>query len=117
VSDGLVQDLGHILERSGVSATIETHNLPRHPELARLADNFGVDIQPWVLGGGDDYELIIVVPPARMTKLWDLARRYELDVFDIGEIRSPEEELRVLAADGTPLDVSSMGGFRHFERQ
>lgn len=114
VSDGLVQDLSHILSRSGVGATLETHNIPRHPELARLSENLEIDVQPWILSGGDDYELIIVVPPARMTKLWDLARRYDWDVFDIGEIRGPEEGLRVLAPDGTPLEPSSMGGFRHF---
>jgi thiamine-monophosphate kinase len=114
VSDGLVQDLGHILERSGVGATLETHNVPRHPELARLADNANVDVLPWILGGGDDYELIIIVPPARMTKLWDLARRHDWDVLDIGEIRSPEEGMRVLAPDGTPIEPSTLGGFRHF---
>lgn len=114
VSDGLAQDLGHILARSNVGASIETHNLPRHPELARLTDNTGVDVLPWILSGGDDYELLLVVPPARMTKLWDLARRHDWDVYDIGEIRSSQEGLRVLSADGTPLTLEKRG-FRHFE--
>ena len=114
VSDGLAQDLGHILRRSNVGASIETHNLPRHPELVRLADNTGVDILPWILSGGDDYELLMVVPPARMTKLWDLARRHDWNVFDIGEIRGSEEGLRVLGPDGAPVDVA-LHGFRHFE--
>lgn len=116
VSDGLAQDLGHILARSGVGATIETHSLPRHPDLVRLAANTGIDILPYILGGGDDYELLIAIPPARMTKLWDLARRYDWDVFDIGEIRSPEEGLRLLAPDGTPLATPARG-YRHFEKR
>lgn len=112
-SDGLVQDLGHLLQRSGVGACLETHNLPRHPDLVRLADEADVDLLPLLLAGGDDYELIIVTPPARMTKLWDLARRYDWDVFDIGEIRGPEEGMRVLAADGTPMNLDTTG-YRHF---
>ncbi len=113
VSDGLLADLRHILERSGVGASVETHNLPRHPDLSRLADEVELDLLPYLLGGGDDYELIIVSPPARMTKLWDLARRYEWDVYDIGEIRSQEEGLRVLAPDGSEID-GEFKGFEHF---
>ena len=114
VSDGLAQDLGHILRRSNVGASIETHNLPRHHDLLRLSEDCGLDILPLMLGGGDDYELIIVTPPARMTKLWDLARRHDWDVFDIGEIRGAEEGLRVLAADGKPLELQTTG-YRHFD--
>lgn len=114
VSDGLAQDLGHILKRSGVGASLETHNLPRHPELVRLAADTGVDLLPWLLAGGEDFELLMVVPPARMTKLWDLARRYDWDVFDIGEVRGPEEGLRVLSADGQPIEFDTRG-YRHFE--
>jgi len=113
VSDGLLQDLMHILRRSGVGASIETHNLPRHPELVRLSDATGIDALEWILGGGEDFELIIVSPPARMTKLWDLARRHDWNVYDIGEIRSIEEGLRVLAPDGTPIE-REFKGFRHF---
>jgi thiamine monophosphate kinase len=67
----------------------------------------------FALHGGEDYELLIVVPPARMTKLWDLARRYDWDVFDIGEIRSPGEGLVVIGPDGEEMDVSTEG-YRHF---
>lgn len=113
VSDGVAQDLGHILKRSRMGASIETHNLPKHPELVRFCEKTGANLLDLVLGGGEDYELIIVAPPARMTKLWDLARRYAWDVYDIGEIRSANEGLRVLAPDGTPID-REFKGFRHF---
>lgn len=112
VSDGLAQDLSHILRRSNVGATIETHHLPRDPDLLRLADQTDIAVLDYLLGGGDDYELLIVTPPARMTKLWDLARRYDWDVYDIGEIRAPEEGLRILDPHGAPLPVPP--GFRHF---
>lgn len=114
VSDGLASDLGHILESSSVGATIETHNLPRHEQLVTLGEELDVDIIELMLTGGDDYELLITVPPARMPKLWEVARREEWDVFDIGEVRSPEEGLRILGPDGEKLDFESLG-FEHFE--
>lgn len=113
VSDGLVADLSHVLSRSETGATIETHNLPRHPELVRLMQEVDGDIDDLLLSGGEDFELLIVSPPARMTKLWDLARRYAWDVYDIGEIRSSEEGLRILAPDGSVID-KEYKGFEHF---
>ncbi len=113
ISDGLVQDLRHILKRSGVGATIETHGLARHPELVKLREATGADILSWMLQGGDDYELLMTVPPARMPKLWELARKCQWDVFDIGEVRAGGEGLRVLDPNGEPMEAH-FDGFRHF---
>jgi len=113
ISDGLVQDLGHIMARSAVGATVESHNLPRHHELERLAAETGQALEPWMLAGGDDYELLITVPPARMPKLWELARKYEWSVHDIGEVRGADEGLRVLDARGELMELASHG-YRHF---
>src|SRR5437762_6126673 len=58
VSDGLVGDLGHILECSGLGATIELKALPRHPSLtARFAIGDRDLALKCMLAGGDDYEL------------------------------------------------------------
>lgn len=113
ISDGLGQDLGHIMERSNVGASIETHNLPRHPELVDLAEQSSVEVLGYLLGGGEDLELCITVPPARMPKLWEIARREGWDVYDIGEVRAPEEGLRVLGPDGQAVDLDSLG-YQHF---
>lgn len=116
VSDGLLQDLNHILVASGVGAKLETHNLPNDPELTAACEQlFGGQeaFLNFALSGGEDYELLIVVPPARMTKLWDLARRYDWDVFDIGEIRSPEEGLVVIGPHGQEFE-HNLAGYRHF---
>ncbi|MEC9441917.1 MAG: thiamine-phosphate kinase [Myxococcota bacterium] len=114
ISDGLAQDLQHILTSSRVGAAIETHGLPRHPELVALHEATGVDLLPWMLSGGDDYELLMTVPPARMPKLWELARRYQWDVYDIGEVRDRNEGLRLLDPRGELIKLSK-SGYRHFE--
>src|SRR5690606_17196482 len=62
VSDGLLGDLGHILRRSNVGATVEADAVPRSDVLAT---------QPLALqrlctlSGGDDYELVFTAPPGR----------------------------------------------------
>lgn len=113
VTDGLAQDLGHILERSKVGASIETHHLPRHKELVAYCDAIEADPLAYMLQGGEDLQLCFSVPPARMPKLWEVARREEWDVYDIGEIRGPEEGLRVLGPDGQPLEIDTIG-YQHF---
>jgi thiamine-monophosphate kinase len=114
ISDGLGQDLGHIMRRSKVGAWVQTHHLPIHPALQRLRDQTGIALLPWMLGGGDDYELLMTIPPARMPGLWDLARRCRWDVFDIGEVRAPSEGLNIVDGHGAPIDVPSLG-YQHFE--
>lgn len=62
VSDGLLGDLGHILERSGVGATVQTtlasRLMPAHKGLRTLLPQ----VPRLVLAGGDDYELVFTVP-------------------------------------------------------
>ena len=60
VSDGLLADLGHILETSKVGARIETARLP--------VSDVAHGLPGWLeaaLGGGDDYELLFTAPAER----------------------------------------------------
>ena len=54
VSDGFAQDLGQLCRASGVAAQVEVEALPRAGASLGAA-----------LGGGEDYELLLAVPPAR----------------------------------------------------
>jgi thiamine-monophosphate kinase len=59
VSDGLLGDLEHICQRSGLGAQIDTFRVPVHPA---LADVFGPEALEMALAGGEDYELIFTAP-------------------------------------------------------
>jgi thiamine-monophosphate kinase len=113
-SDGVLQDLGHILKASRVGAQVESYQLTIPPELVALEEAGAGRALDWVLTGGEDFCLILTVPPARMPKLWDMARQRDWIVQDLGEIRAPEEGLQVLGLDGQPLEMEKLG-FRHFE--
>ncbi|MCW2497713.1 MAG: thiamine-phosphate kinase [Jatrophihabitans sp.] len=62
VSDGLVADLGHIAEASGVRIDLLGAQLPVPAKLAEVGAALNVDPRLWVLTGGDDYALVATFP-------------------------------------------------------
>lgn len=81
VSDGLAADLGHVCTASGAGARVELGRLPLSPAVrARVASG------DWrhVLAGGDDYELLFSVPPARVDDLLNTCREAGQPVREIG---------------------------------
>ncbi|KUI40022.1 thiamine-monophosphate kinase [Mycobacterium sp. GA-1199] len=63
VSDGLLADLGHIAEASGVGIDLSTAALTAdRDELAGAAEAVGADAWAWVLGGGEDHALVATFP-------------------------------------------------------
>ncbi|MCX7630687.1 MAG: thiamine-phosphate kinase [Geminicoccaceae bacterium] len=107
VSDGLLADLGHVLERSGVGAEIEVARLPLSEATRGLPG-----ARACALAGGDDYELLFTLPPDRADLLPDLAVRAQVPLSVIGRITA-EPCLRVLDENGRPLAVERTG-YRHF---
>ncbi|MDR2219185.1 MAG: thiamine-phosphate kinase [Methylobacillus sp.] len=111
ISDGLLADLGHILERSHVGAEIHFDALPTHPVVKlALADDL---VRQCVLAGGDDYELCFTAPVLQREKIKALACDCDgLDLTRIGQITA-ESGLRVLDASGQPMPIAK-GGYDHF---
>jgi thiamine-monophosphate kinase len=63
VSDGLLADLGHIAEASGVAVDVHSVDLPLAPELVDAGAALGVDPVRWLLTGGEDHALAATFPP------------------------------------------------------
>ncbi|MDO3723259.1 thiamine-phosphate kinase [Marinobacter sp. chi1] len=103
ISDGLAADLEHILEASGVGASIRAEAIPLSPALVRLTGDQAVD---YALRSGDDYELCVTLPPAGWQALPSDIRQ-QLSV--IGSIE-PEPGLRIQGWQGT----ADQHGFDHF---
>ena len=110
VSDGLAQDLGHILERSGVGARLAVDRLPLSPALlASLERDAALRM---ALTGGDDYELCFTVPPKQATRLERLAVARDCRCTRIGVIEA-ESGLRLVRADGSTFPLERLG-YNHF---
>jgi thiamine-monophosphate kinase len=109
ISDGLVQDLGHICRASNVGAWIDAASLP----LSASARTAGPALLERCLTGGDDYELLLAVPDAKAAHLREMARQAGFEVTCIGRIEGGEATVRVLGPDGRPL-VLQRTGWSHF---
>jgi thiamine-monophosphate kinase len=65
VSDGLLADLGHVAEASGVAIDVETAAFPLPEPFHAVAAALGVDPLRFILAGGDDHALVATFPPDR----------------------------------------------------
>lgn len=109
LSDGLLADLGHILEASGVGAELELHRLPCAESMRSLPEE---ERWRWQLAGGDDYELCFTLPRALAGRLEALQREIPLELTVIGRITA-EPGLAVWRPDGSPYRAERPG-YEHF---
>lgn len=109
ISDGLVGDLGHILERSKVSAILYWKDFPRSEQMKRLPEKVQ---RRCVLSGGDDYELLFTAPKNKRAQIENLNEGEAVKVTRIGEIAPAAEPLKVLDQDGKSIELSK--SFNHF---
>jgi thiamine-monophosphate kinase len=105
ISDGLLADLGHIVETSGLGAAIRADLLP-----LSAADLPGA--QDAALSGGDDYELLFTAPPSQRDAIGGLARKLALPLTRIGQMQATPG-IRVLDATGAEVHPARTG-WQHF---
>ena len=112
VSDGLIGDLGHICEASGVGAEIESALVPLSAPARRLvmADR---DMLATVLTGGDDYEILATVGERAAVRFARDAEEAGVPVTRIGRIVNGEGPPRVRDATGATIRLTG-GGHTHF---
>jgi thiamine-monophosphate kinase len=111
VSDGLLADLGHVCETSGVAASVQLPLMPLSPA-AREVVGADATIHAALATGGDDYELLFAAPPDADGEIVSLSRSLGLPITEIGAIE-PGKGVRLLDHAGGEVLVAETG-WRHF---
>lgn len=109
ISDGLAQDLGHIVRQSGVGAVLDWAAIPKHPVLDTLPL---AQQQQLVLSGGDDYELCFTIAPSAWPVLQEWAAHTNTPVQVIGQITAQQGVSLTCNGQTAPWTQT---GFMHFD--
>ena len=110
ISDGLCQDLGHVLAASGAGGRVDASLVPLSPELLDVVGN--AEARALALSAGDDYELLFTVAPEHARRLDTLG--VTETVTEIGVVEA-DPGLRLEDAAGVAMPVPP--GYRHFPPQ
>lgn len=107
ISDGLVADLGHVCQCSGVGALVDVARLPISESYRKYFSSVGWEP---AIGFGDDYELCFTASPENASQIEQLGAQSECSVTRIGRIETGA--LRWVH-EGQPFSVHDQG-YRHF---
>lgn len=118
LSDGLVGDIHHVLQKSRVNAVINADALPRSAELT--AQPLALQ-RLCTLSGGDDYELLFTAPAQRRADVFAAAQEAQTAVTRVGYIEARRQEaatsaLSLIDAQGNPLAGGPWIAFDHFKK-
>jgi thiamine-monophosphate kinase len=111
ISDGLAQDLSHMLEDSQFGADIFLDKIELHEELIRFCSKFKKDPNISILGGGEDYSLLFTVPPENRKRFSELLSR--IKACQIGKITGLHKGVEIFSK-GRKIRYKGTQGFRHF---
>jgi len=107
VSDGLLQDIGHICEASGAGADVRLADIPLEPALGRV---FPDDARMLAATGGEDYELALAGAPDALARV---SEALGAPLAVVGEItRGPAGRVRLIDERGNEVAVPR-GGWDH----
>ncbi len=112
ISDGLLADIMHIADASGLGVEIDLDKLVFSKDVRHALGNNIVKIED-VLTGGDDYELILAVSPANLPILIRDLGNVELNPMVIGEFVFGNSKTPILKSKTHRIDVRSLG-WQHF---
>lgn len=114
ISDGLLGDLGHICEESGVGAIVRTVDLPVAPELSDYCKMYDLEADDFILFGGEDYVLLGTAPEENTLMLQEALHEQGCEFYAIGEITDGEKIK--LEFPGGRLMEPDIKGHDHFRR-
>lgn len=115
VSDGVLADLGHLAETGPIGAQLDAAAFPMSKRFLLAAATLGEDPMAAFLSGGEDYELLMAVPPKKLDRLRRALASFRCGLAPIGRFTEAAGVV-VVTPDGSRLSGTALPtGFRHFE--
>jgi thiamine-monophosphate kinase len=114
LSDGLIGDLGHICRASGLGAEVSLEAMPLSPAFQAARRASGLDLDGYIYGGGDDYELLFTAPDHVTPQILTLAGQCGVAATAIGRM-GPGGATRLLDRSGQDIRPQRRG-YQHFDR-
>jgi thiamine-monophosphate kinase len=111
VSDGLLQDAGHLAKQSKLRCRIELGGVPLSNSLQAL-DMMEAGVRLAAVRAGDDYEILFAADPALRARVTDLSSRLALPIMRIGRFE-PGSGIAVTGQKGETIKMER-SGFTHF---
>lgn len=111
ISDGLLQDAGHIAQASGMALIIHAPEIPLSHSAQQLLAMHPIALTD-LLAGGDDYELLFTASPQRKAEISEIAVATGVAIHEIGEV-TKGAHVALLDSNGQPIRYER-GGWQHF---
>ena len=110
ISDGLLSDLGHICAASNVGAKLREISVPFSSQAKSLMDG-SPDLRLQLMGAGDDYELVLVIPEKNMQVFYQFTKESPVAITEIGVI-TEGEGVYLVNEEGTSSKTEPLG-YKH----
>lgn len=113
VSDGLSSEIWHIAEESAVGVRLEREAVPIAPAAAEVARTMGRDPLELALGSGEEFELLVAIPPSELSRTADHVEAVTgTRLTRIGEVVEAPRGCTLAGRDGTEVPLER-GGYEH----
>jgi thiamine-monophosphate kinase len=110
ISDGLMQDLGHICHTSKTCARLDRPMIPLSPPARKLIEKKSA-LWNAILSGGDDYELLFTAPKDKASAVAAISRNLKIPTTRIGSITTGKN---IVVEDGGKIVTPAKTGYKHF---
>ena len=114
ISDGFLQDLGHILRLSEKNAQINEEQIPLSNEFIKLKKFLKDDFYKIPLYSGEEYELIFTASPENRKEILNISENFNVKLSIVGKITEEKETSNRIKLKHFQIDNFKSLGYKHF---
>jgi thiamine-monophosphate kinase len=115
ISDGLASDIRHICNASELGAVIYENQLPLSENFMKYVTQFKKDLLKTAIGIGEDYNLLLTVPPGNFDALKKALNDQGHKLYNVGQM-TRQREVTIVGKEGNK-EILQLGGWDHFKEK